>query len=158
MKRLIKYCKARPFDATIWALIGIGFLIVAYFVVIIFFPFNDDQFFGNRLVGIEQVPIENYRLEEIKEALTTGKVEEVSITIVGRTITITCLKSEAFTYEEYDKLAVRTKEQFTERELNFYDFQLIVALSDFEEQEEAPVFGYKNRDADTFSWTRNRSN
>jgi len=154
--KIVRYAKARPFDFAIWSIILVGFLVVLYFVVILFFPFNRDQLRGNRLAGIEEVPISEERIDNMGDELTMCETVEANIN--GRQVIITCQTEDKWATEKYDQLADATKELFSEEELDFYDIQLIVAVFDFEEKGYTPVFGYLNRNSDSFSWTRNRSN
>jgi len=154
INRFTKYVKARPFDATIWGLITIGFLIVLYFIVIMIIPRGEDAFMGNRLAGIEQVQISDSRIN----AMSLDQCSETEVSIQGRIINITCTTETKLAFDAYDTLGEAALELFEDAELRFYDLQLIVAVANFEETDYTPVFGYRKADSDaeTFSWTRNR--
>jgi len=154
MKRFIRYIKTHPFDATLWGIIIVGFLLTAYFLLSVFFPSNQNQLFGNRLSGINTVKITNKELSAKEEKLTTAGIKNVNITINGKIINVVVNSLAPLDDKAINNLADATIKLFNKQELAFYDLQLIIAV--YKKPEVEPIFGYKNANSNVFSWTKNK--
>ena len=145
------YCILMGVSILCIALIAIAFLM--YFI-----HQTKNDVYGNRLNGIESVAISN---EHKNEVITYFKeqeiVEEATINIKGKIIYINIYLNNG-KVEDAQSLAIKSLEQFTEDEKNFYDINFTFAKKEETDDEEKdstfPIMGYKKSDKTIISWTK----
>lgn len=139
-------------------IIGTIFLVImiaaGIALVKLVYPDSKKDLYGNRLDGIEEVLIEDVKIEEIKQSLTdTGKVNTVTYDLKGRLVNfIVDVKKDT------DKVTSRALTDkiltsFTEEQKNFYDFQVFLTSIEDETSEIYPMIGYKHKTTVNFVWT-----
>ncbi len=111
--------------------------------------------YGNRLDGIEEVELTDAKQDKIIASLTEKvEVEDTTIRLSGRIIEIISTVTNETTLDQAKALTTTIIENLTEEEVAFYDIQLFVQKTD--ESTQFPIIGYKNRESETFSWTKDR--
>lgn len=139
-------------------IVGVIFFIVmigsAVTVIHLLYPDSKKSAYGNRLDGIEDVPVENEQVEKIKNALDeTGKVNEVSYHLEGRLINFIIDVKKETDKTSAKSLSDKVLAGFTDEQKNFYDIELFVVCNEDEESEIFPIIGYKHKTTVNFVWT-----
>ena len=100
------------------------------------------EVYGNRLEGIEKVPVSEGYLNDIEKALKENeKVTKVSSHIEGRLINFMITVNDDTSISSSKELSKIVKDNFTESELKFYDIQVYVLDSGANETSKYPIIG-----------------
>ena len=140
--------------ATIIVIIFLILMIIAGNVMNVFFT-KGTAVYGDRLDGIEEV-----KLTEAKQKVITTSLKEKTEVITatsrlsGRILEIIISVTPETTLEQAKAVTSVILENLEEKEIEFYDIQLFVEKT--EESTQFPIIGYKNRESETFSWTKDR--
>lgn len=114
------------------------------------------EVYGNRLEGIEKVPVSEGYLNDIEKTLKENeKVTKVSSHIEGRLINFMITVNDDTSISSSKELAKIVKDNFTESELKFYDIQVYVLDSGANETSTYPIIGYKHKTTEDFVWSNN---
>ena len=139
-------------------LIGCSLLFVIILFIIIICLINsskDNQIdkYGSRIKGIENVQINDSKVEDIKRTILTNlSVNKITYRLDGKLIKffieikkdVEQLDVEDILYTIYDK--------FSDKEKSFYDFQVFIVCE--EKEELYPVIAYKHHNNEIFTITR----
>lgn len=115
------------------------------------FLYNNDvsSLYGNRLEGVENVKISEQKTSTIIEKVTDyDEVKSVSIDINGRIINVVIREKEDLKVELAKELPSIVLNEFTDLELEFYDFQFFVVSENYS------LIGYKNSTAEEVVWSQ----
>ena len=119
-----------------YILVIIGFLVILFLVFIfigfrkMYFTSNGDVY-GNRLEGIEKVPIKDDVLDKAKkELLDSEKVENVTIRLQGKIVYFTIDYKEDVSIDQAKEIATKTLTEFTEEQKKFYDFSYLFRMKE----------------------------
>lgn len=153
MKKFIK-------EHYILVIIGILSIVFLVFTFISFrkmyFTSNGDVY-GDRLEGIEKVPIKDDVLDKVKkELLDSGKVETVTVRLQGKIVYFTIDYKEDVSVDQAREIATKTLTEFTEEQKKFYDFSYFLTQSKVTDSENYPTMGNKHPKNATIAWLRNR--
>lgn len=153
MKKFIK-------EHYILVIIGILSIVFLVFTFIdfrkMYFTSNGDVY-GNRLEGIEKVPIKDDVLDKVKkELLDSGKVETVTVRLQGKIVYFTIDYKEDVSVDQAREIATKTLTEFTEEQKKFYDFSYFLTQSKVTDSENYPTMGNKHPKNATIAWLRNR--
>ena len=114
------------------------------------------EVYGNRLEGIEKVPVSEGYLNDIEKALKENeKVTKVSSHIEGRLINFMITVNDDTSISSSKQLSKIIKDNFTESELKFYDIQVYILDSGANETSTYPIIGYKHKTTEDFVWSNN---
>lgn len=114
------------------------------------------EVYGNRLEGIEKVPVSEGYLNDIENALKeNASVTKVSSHIEGRLINFMITVNDDTSISSSKELSKIVKDNFTESELKFYDIQVYVLDSGANETSTYPIIGYKHKTTEDFVWSNN---
>lgn len=114
------------------------------------------EVYGNRLEGIEKVPISEGYLNDIEKALKeNASVTKVNSHIEGRLINFMITVDDDTSISSSKELSKIVKDNFTESELKFYDIQVYVLDSGTNETSTYPIIGYKHKTTEDFVWSNN---
>lgn len=121
----------------------------------IFFPDEAKAIYGNRLEGIEKVPIKGDIEKDLKNTLSTLPVTKVSYRLSGKTIELKLTVTVDVSIDDAKSYGAKTLESFTDEQKSFYDIQIYIE----KEKEDAsfPIIGYKHHNEKELAWTKNRS-
>ena len=122
-------------------LLFLSFIFITFYKYIN--PEDKTTKYGNRLDGIEKVPITSKKKEEIINFIKEDeKIEKVSIDIRGRIINISIIATDK--ENTIDKMKEKCNEiitKFTDEEIAFYDFQIFIKNEDANYN----LIAYKNK-------------
>ena len=114
------------------------------------------EVYGNRLEGIEKVPVSEGYLNDIEYALKeNASVTKVISHIEGRLINFMITVNDDTSISSSKELSKIVKDNFTESELKFYDIQVYVLDSGANETSTYPIIGYKHKTTEDFVWSNN---
>lgn len=116
------------------------------------FPDISKSLYGNRLEGIEDVPIEEKQVTELKDKIKDNSfVKNVDYRLQGRLVNVEVEVSKDADKEKVKELANVLTETFTNEQKKYYDLQIFISSSDYS----INVIGYKHKSSESFAWTSN---
>lgn len=141
--------------------IGVIFFVVVAIIVGAMFSFarsvlvsgNEGTIYGKRLNGIKDVKLNEDTLNKITtEIKASEQVKTASHRLEGKILNITIDVVPEMTLEVAHQLVGPILNSLTEKELGFYDIQVLIICSANEASELYPVIGYKHRTSSEFVW------
>lgn len=132
--------------------------IVCILVIIIglltsFYRKTNTSKYGDRLDGIEEVEItDSFREDLVSFYEENERVNEASVTLSGKIVYIIIDVTKGTTKAQAQTVANSGLEEFSEEEIEYYDFQFIVTCDDDSESEIYPTMGYKNNTSAKVVW------
>lgn len=132
--------------------------IVCILVIIIglltsFYRKTNTSKYGDRLDGIEEVEItDSFREDLVSFYEENERVNEASVTLSGKIVYIIIDVTKGTTKAQAQTVANSGLEEFSEEEIDYYDFQFIVTCDDDSESEIYPTMGYKNNTSAKVVW------
>lgn len=113
-------------------------------------PVNELAVYGNRLDGIEDVPITDDKKNGVTNFIKEDEnVISASVTVQGKIVNISIKTSKK--ENTIDKMKEKVKlilEKFSNEEIAFYDFQFFIKNEDANYN----LIGYKNKKNENVSW------
>ena len=128
-------------------------LIIITLVVLLglFLPKTEGSVYGNRLDGIEDVPLTGDVKSSILDAITsTEKTTSSNIALTGKIIKINIKVKDDVSLEDAKKIYDSFKSKFTEQILAYYDIQIMLVSKDYS------AFGYLKAGRPELKWTNNK--
>lgn len=120
-----------------------------------FFANASGSKYGNRLDGIENYPIDNKTIEEIKQMLSDIEfVNDVKYNLEGRRMDFVIDVNDDVDLITSRSLADKIVEKFSDEIKSFYDIQVYLTSKN-EESELYPTIGYKHKKSAVFQWNVN---
>lgn len=111
--------------------------------------------YGNRLDGIENYPIDNKTIDEIKQILNDIEfVNDVKYNLEGRRMDFVIDVNDDVDLITSRSLADKIAEKFSDEIKSFYDIQVYLTSKN-EESELYPTIGYKHKKSAVFQWNVN---
>lgn len=116
-----------------------------------FFGSNSLSAYGDRLKGIENVKLEQSKIDSVKDYIMSNKnCNSVTYNLSGKQV-----KFIIEVKEETDELSVESLlngllTKFSDDEKNFYDFQVFI-INEKNGTELYPMLAYKHRNSDKFT-------
>lgn len=111
---------------------------------------NDE--YGNRLDNIENYPITEEMITNIKNELTgLDKVISISYNLEGRLANFIIKVEDDLAVSEAKNYADKVIEHFSEDLKGYYDIQVLID-SNNDESEIYPIVGYKHKTSDSLVW------
>ncbi len=138
-----------------WIFIGFAilFLFIAVWIGKDFFKAQYGALYGNRLVGIDDVPITNEDINTIKDFLMeTEGVTKVKVNVHGIIIYITILVDENITIEKVKEILDGAAQKLSAEQKGFYDVSFLVNYAEESKKTDFPIAGYKNNNSDEIVW------
>ena len=113
-------------------------------------PEDANLVYGNRLNGIEEVPITKEREKAVIDFIKEDEnITDASIAIQGKIINIIIkVKHKKNSIEKMEEKGTEIIKKFSEEEIKFYDFQFFIK----NEEANYNLMGYKNKKNDEISW------
>ena len=116
------------------------------------FPDDSKSKYGDRLEGIENVPIDQSTIKEMEEAfLKNENVVSFNYILSGKIIKITIKVKEETKIEDAKVLGDIILKHLSDDQKKFYDIQYAVTCE--KESDLYPMIGSKHKTKETFSWT-----
>lgn len=138
-----------------WIFIGftILFLFIAIWIGKDFFKAQYGALYGNRLVGIDDVPITTEDVNTIKDFLMeTEGVTKVTVNVHGMIIYVTILVDENMTVDKVKEISNGAVGKLSDEQKNFYDVSFLVNYAEESDKTDFPLAGYKNNNSDEIVW------
>lgn len=111
---------------------------------------NDE--YGNRLDGIENYPIADDTVNNIKNEISSlDKVNSISYNLEGRLINFTIKVDDDLVVSEAKNYSEKIIEHFSENIKSYYDIQILIDSAN-DESENYPIIGYKHKTSDSLVW------
>lgn len=130
-------------------------VILAVSLVRFLIPDSNGDEYGNRLKGIEDYPIDEAKIDELKEEIgQNDAVTSVDYILEGRLIDITISVKDETERDVVKGYADQLLTYFTDEQKSYYDIQVLIK-SDNEESEKYPIMGYRHKSNAGFVWSNN---
>ena len=131
--------------------------IVAFFgLKNLLYPDGSKNKYGDRLTGIEKVPISDSTVNDMKEAfLKNENVISFEYKLTGRIIKIFVKVKDNTKVDTVKELSNLIVKDLTDEQKSFYDILYYVTCEN-EEPDLYPLSGNKHKTSDVFSWTLKR--
>lgn len=129
---------------------------IATVTFIVLWNAGTDDKYGNRLEGIENYPLSEGYINDIKGFILNEEfVNKVDIDKQGRLINFTVTVLDNTPKDKAKGLGKIVIEGFTKEELEFYDLQIYVLDLSKAEESLFPIIGYKHKNSESFVWSNN---
>jgi len=149
------FIKRHKFKLILLIIFLIVFIVALFALINLLYPDSRKDEYGNRLEGIETVPIKTKVLTEIKDKISSYDfVLEVDDLLTGRLVKFIIYVNADTNKEEAKKVVTNITDVFSTEIQEFYDIQVMI-LEDKEESTEYPIFAYKHKTSNEFIWTKN---
>lgn len=126
-------------------------IIIAVILIGLFLPKTEGSVFGNRLDGIENVPLTGDVKSSIIDAINaTEKTTSSDITLTGKIIKVSIKVKDEVSLEDAKKIYDSFKSKFTEEILAYYDIQVMLVNKNYS------AFGYLKAGRTELKWTNNK--
>ena len=149
------FIKRHKFKLILLVLFLIVFVVALIALINLLYPDSRKDVYGNRLDGIEAVPIKTKIINEIEDKISDSDfVLEIDDLITGRLIKFTIYVKADTNKEEAKKLVTNITETFDSEIQKFYDIEVMID-EDKEDSTQYPIFAYKHKTNQDFVWTNN---
>lgn len=142
----------------VFILIVILFILVLGGIVVVttLLPSYNTSIYGNRLNGIEEVPID----QNLQDKFVRLMKEETYVTSVtphvSGKIFYLVIHVEPNTNRDTVKAKITTLlDELSDEQKKFYDIQILIGLKNDETSDLYPVIGYKNANNEVLVWSNN---
>lgn len=153
LNKIKKWVNKNKGFAIIIALSLILFIIILIIFMNMLLGGSSDKY-GSRLEGIDEVKISNETFDSVKEEVTSTELtEEVSTRVQGKIVYTTIILKSDTSKDKAKEIASNTLDNYSEDELNFYDFSFFLEWKG--EEETIVITGNKHHSLDTITWTNN---
>lgn len=135
------------------SLISVLVVMIAGVLIVmgVFLPKTNGDVYGNRLDGIENVPVTDEIKTNITQAIaTTEKSDSSKITLNGKILKITINVKDDVSLDDSKKIYDSFKDKLPENIKNFYDIEVIIINKNYS------VFGYLKAGRTNLVWTNNK--
>ncbi len=143
----------------LFCLVLITVVVVFLSMILPMYAKNGDKY-GNRLVGIEDVKIDKDTEKDIQDMFTSNEnVSDVIAFTKGKILNVLINLNDNVDVNTLVDPSASVVDALTSDQLKFYDIQIFITSKISNEDEgdiEKTIVGYKNSEADSFSWTNNR--
>lgn len=149
------FIKTHKFKLIILVVFIVVFVVALIALMNLLYPDSRKNVYGNRLDGIENVPIKTKILTEIKDKISSSEfVLEVDDLLTGRLIKFTIYVKADTNKDDAKRLVANIIETLSKEIQEFYDIQVLIN-EDKEESKAYPIFAYKHKKSKEFIWTKN---
>jgi hypothetical protein len=138
-----------------WIILGffILFIILAAYIGKEVFLSKEGVLYGNRLEGIEKVPIGEDVKKGISDFLLTNEgIKKVSTNVQGRIFYIVISVDETMTIDKIKEISNQALEKCSEEQKKFYDISFLIDYAEESEKTDFPIIGSKNKNNDSIVW------
>ena len=150
-----KFFKENRIFVIMMGIVLVCFIIIVSLLFVYFYRGNSKDKYGTRLNDIKDVQISNSEKNNVIAKIKNNpEIENVSINIFGKIVYINLTLKEGILLDVAKSKALEILDNFTEEELNLYDFQITLKESS---DTGYLISGAKNNGATTITWNNNRS-
>ena len=153
MKKLKRvYTEHRVF-AILMALVIVCFVLIGTVLFQCFYVGGNVDKYGDRLAGIEKVPIDT---KEVESKLVAEEiVKSAKVMITGKIVYVTMTFSEPTTLVEAQSIAQKSLDYYGDEQKKFYDFHFTLKEAATETSEGFIISGAKNKNGSGLVWNNN---
>ena len=156
MKGIKRFYKEHRIFTILMAIVLVSVILIAT-VLFQLFGGNGKDKYGDRLDGIENVPISEERQDDYRDKLVAnGKIKTASIEITGRIIYIKIVFEPTIDLVEAEGIALKSLEDFSDEEQKFYDVQFTLQQESTDKVEGFLIEGSHNKNGNGLVWNNNR--
>ena len=143
---------------TMWiigSLVAVLFITVVIVCINILFTPTGESVYGWRLEGIENYPITDEKISEIKTILLESKYcKDVNYQLTGRIMKFFVKVETGTGSVNAQKLGDKIIDNLSETELSYYDVSVYISSTGDDEQ--YPMIGVKSKNDAAITWTVNK--
>ena len=143
---------------TMWvigSIVAVLFIAVIAICISILFTPTGESVYGNRLEGIENYPISNEKIDEIKKILLENKYcKEVNYQLTGRIMKFFITVEAETGSVNAQRLGDKIVDNLSETELGYYD--LAIYISSTGDDSQYPMLGAKSKNDAAIAWVVNK--
>ena len=150
----MEFIKRHWFKLTLIILFLVMLIVGVYAFLKFLYPDSRKDVYGNRLIGIEDVVIED-------KISNHESVTKVSYVLKGKLINFTIELAQNTDKNIAKTLVNNITETFNTEIKEFYDIQVLIIEKQEKNEEETernsnyPIFAYKHKTSENFVWTNN---
>lgn len=157
MKKLKQIYQEHRIFTILMAVVLVCMILIITVLFQCFYVGNGTDKYGNRLEGIENYPITESRQKDFENNTANNeKIESTDIMVTGKIIYITMQISPNVTLIEAESIALKSLEEFTEKEKSFYDFNITLKQNSTETNDGFIISGSMNKNGSGLVWNNNR--
>lgn len=139
----------------IGSIVAVLFIAVVAICVKILFSPSGESVYGNRLEGIENYPISDEKINEIKTVLLENTYcKEVNYQLTGRIMKFFITVESETGSVSAQRLGDKIIDNLSETELGYYDVSIYISSTG--EDEQYPMMGVKSKNDAAITWTVNK--
>lgn len=157
MKNLKKFLKEHRIFTMLMAIVVVCIVLIITVLINVFYMGNGSNEYGNRLEGIEEVKISKSKENDFENNVANNdKIKKVDLRVQGKIIYITMQVETGVKLEEAEGIALKSLDNFSEKELSFYDFNFTLKQDATDNNEGFIISGAKNKNGTGLVWNNNR--
>lgn len=158
MKKIGKFLKEHRIFTMLMAIVIVCFVLIMTVLINVFGGFgNEANKYGNRLEGIDQIEITEKKQSDFENNITNNeKIKSVDILVQGKIVYITMIVESGVMLEEAKGIALKSLDEFSEEEKEFYDFGFTLKQPATDNSEGYIIEGAKNKNSTKLIWNNNR--
>lgn len=137
-------------------------VILSFFLLflIVFIWIGKDMFlaqygvlYGNRLEGIDDIPITEENKKEISDLLLSKDgIKRVNTNVHGKILNIVMFVDETITVAKVKEIANEALAKCSSEQKGFYDISFLIDYAEDSKKTDFPIIGYKNKNNDSIVW------
>ena len=153
MKKMLKENKT----LLILMIVALTCIIISAILLFKYFYFGNGQTkYGDRLNGIEKIEIKTDKQNEVATKIKENtNDEDASINITRKIVYIRIIFSEKASLVDAQSVAVKSLENFSDEEKEYYDFEYTLKQNTTESSDGFLIMGAKNVNGTNLVWNNN---
>lgn len=157
MKKIKRFLKEHRIFTMLMAIVVVCIVLIITVLINVFYMGNGSNEYGNRLEGIEEVKISKSKENDFENNVANNdKIKKVDLRVQGKIIYITMQVETGVKLEEAEGIALKSLDNFSEKELSFYDFNFTLKQDATDNNEGFIISGAKNKNGTGLVWNNNR--
>ena len=157
MKNTKKFLKEHRIFTMLMAVVVVCIVLIITVLINVFYMGNGSNEYGNRLDGIEEVEISKSKESDFENNVANNdKIKKVDLHVQGKIIYITIEVETGVKLEEAEGIALKSLDNFDEKELAFYDFNFTLKQDATDNNDGFVISGAKNKNGTGLVWNNNR--
>lgn len=158
MKRFKKFYSEHRVFSILMAIVIVCIILMATVLIQCFYVDGDKGKYGDRLEGIENVKLSSSKLDEIETKILAEKnIKVATIKVTGRIVYLDISFDTPASLVEAQSVALKSLDNFSEEEKEFYDFHFTLKQSATEQSDGFLISGAKNRNGSGLVWNNTKT-
>lgn len=157
MKKIKRFLKEHRIFTMLMAIVVVCIVLIITVLINVFYMGNGSNEYGNRLDGIEEVKISKSKENDFENNVANNnKIKKVDLRVQGKIIYVTIEVETGVKLEEAEGIALKSLDNFNEKELAFYDFNFTLKQDATDNNDGFVISGAKNKNGTGLVWNNNR--